>query len=257
MKAGNPRFIEGTRNDVERFHSLGWYHSIELPSGEVIPGLQTIDQLRFRLRQFAIPEDLSGKRVLDIGAWDGWFSFELEKRGASVLAVDAVENEKFLVARQLLNSRVEYLVADVYDLRPSELGKFDVVLFLGVLYHLKHPLLGLERVCAMSKDLACIESYVIDEGEQATPRMEFYEGIELCGQFDNWVGPNAACLTSMCRTAGFVRVTLNSVVDHRAHVTCFRQWEVEEPAGMAPFLESLENAVSRNLVLNCNTTFLY
>src|ERR1035441_7648329 len=132
MKAGNPAFTDETRRQIERLQALGWYHSIELPTGEVIRGFQSVEQLRLRVRQFPIPEDLTGKRVLDIGAWDGWFTFEMERRGASVMAVDAVRSEKFLRARELLGSRAEYVVADVCDLRPADLGYFDVVLFLGV-----------------------------------------------------------------------------------------------------------------------------
>jgi tRNA (mo5U34)-methyltransferase len=190
MKARNPVVTEETRKLIARLQTFGWYHSIQLPSGEVTPGLQTLEQLRMRARQFPIPEDLRGKRVLDIGAWDGWFSFEMERRGATVVAVDAVQSEKFLHARELLGSKVEYHVSDVYDLRASELGVFDIVLFLGVLYHLKNPVLALERVCALSKDLVCVESFVTDDGTDpdAKPSMEFYETTELCGQFDNWVG---------------------------------------------------------------------
>jgi hypothetical protein len=77
--------------------------------------------------------------------------------------------------------------------------------------------------------------------------MEFYEGTELCGQFDNWVGPNVACLLAMCRSAGFASVKLESVLDHRAHVTCLRGWpEPVSPTDPAPFLTSVENATSRN-----------
>ncbi len=76
--------------------------------------------------------------------------------------------------------------------------------------------------------------------------MEFYETDELCGQFDNWVGPNVACLEAMCRTAGFASVQLECVVDHRAHVTCFRQWpEAGKPAEVAPYLTSVENTATR------------
>ena len=85
-EARNPHFIEENRRQVERLSKLGWYHSIELPDGHVIEGHQSLDQLRRRLAKFPIPADLSGKRVLDIGAWDGWFSFEMERRGAQVLA---------------------------------------------------------------------------------------------------------------------------------------------------------------------------
>ena len=81
-------------------------------------------------------------------------------------------------------------------------------MFLGVLYHLKHPMLALEKVCELATDMVCVESFVIDDGSDpaAKPVMEFYETTELCGQFDNWVGPNTACLLAMCRAAGFARV---------------------------------------------------
>lgn len=252
MKARNPVVTEETRKLIARLQTFGWYHSIELPNGEVTPGLQTIDQLRLRARQFPIPPDLRGKRVLDIGAWDGWFSFEMERRGASVVAVDAVQSEKFLYAREALGSRVEYHIADVYDLRPAELGVFDIVLFLGVLYHLKNPVLALERVCALSTDLVCVESFVTDDGSDpdAKPSMEFYETTELCGQFDNWVGPNVACLLAFCRTAGFARVSLESVLDNRAHVTCHRTWGVAAGAAPAPYLMSFDNATSHDLVFS-------
>src|SRR5216683_8160802 len=90
-EARNLEVIEESRRQIERLSKLGWYHSIELPGGGVIEGHQSIEQLRRRIRQFPIPADLTGKRVLDIGAWDGWFSFEAERRGASVTSVDREE----------------------------------------------------------------------------------------------------------------------------------------------------------------------
>src|SRR5579859_8033648 len=123
------RFDLVRRWDRERAER-GWWHSFELPDGTQIEGVCSVASLKNRIAQFPIPEDLRGKRVLDIGAWDGWFSFEMERRGATVVAVDAVQSEKFLHARELLGSKVEYHVCDVYDLRPSELGVFDIVLFL-------------------------------------------------------------------------------------------------------------------------------
>lgn len=254
MKASNKAVTEETRKQIAQLQSSGWYHSIELPNGEVIAGLQSLEQLRNRVSQFDIPQDLTGKRVLDIGAWDGWFSFEMERRGASVVAVDGTRSEKFLLARELLNSKVEYHISDVYDLSPKELGQFDIVLFLGVLYHLKHPLLGLERACAMSTDVVCVESYVSDDGlsPNAAPSMEFYETTELCGQFDNWVGPNTACLLSLCRASGFAQVSLESVLDQRAHVTCLRKWRHPAGNGASPYIVCVENSVTRNHVISAN-----
>ena len=224
MKAGNSQITAKTQAQVRHFQELGWYHSIELPTGEVIAGLQTLEQQRARLARFPIPADLSGKTVLDIGAWDGRFGFELESRGAKLTAIDVFENPRYLAARELLGSHADYRLMDICDPAVLELGSFDIVLFFGVLYHVKHPLLALEHVCALTKDLACLESYVTDAGDLAAkPSMEFYEGEELCGQFDNWVGLNCACLMAMARTAGFAQVKLLDVEDQRAHFAARRK----------------------------------
>jgi tRNA (mo5U34)-methyltransferase len=222
---------------------LGYYHSIELPDGRVIAGLQSLETQRARIARFPIPADLRGKRVLDIGAWDGWFSFEMERRGATVVAVDATKRTRFLEAKAMLDSKVEHVVADISHLTPREVGYFDIVLFFGVLYHLKHPMLALERVCELATDLACVESFVTDDQPTGTiPSMEFYEGLELAGQFDNWAGPNISCLMAMCRTAGFARVEFESVVDHRAHVICHRKWPEIRRTGTGPELLVVENS---------------
>lgn len=222
----NPPAREGVADGAP-----GWFqfHSIELPNGEIIPGFQSLDRLKRRIAQFPLPENLKGKTVLDIGASDGWFSFEMERRGCRVTAVDRAKQPGFLLAKERLGSRVDYRAMNVYDLSPGNVGQFDIVLFLGVLYHLKHPILGLERVCALTKDMALIESHVsLDSGDSsadAKPSMEFYETDELRGQHDNWCGPNPACLLSFCRTAGFGRVQLLSIIEDRAHVVCYRHWE--------------------------------
>ena len=245
----NPSASDPNQKKLEELARLGWYHSMELPDGRVIPGFQSLDVLRHRLAQFPLPADLRGKRALDIGAWDGWFTFELERRGAQVMAVDSTAIERFRIARDLLGSQAAYRIDDVCRLSPAQIGHFDIVLFLGVLYHLKHPMLALEKVCELSTDMVCVESFVTDEGADpaARPLMEFYETTELCGQFDNWVGPNTACLLALCRTAGFARVQLESVLDHRAHVTCYRHWpEIENPREPAPYLTSVENAATRD-----------
>lgn len=246
-QARNPDFTTESGRQVEELDALGWYHSMELPDGTTIKGFQTIEQLRWRLAQFPISQNLSGKRVLDVGAWDGWFSFEMERRGAQVVAVDTKTSSRFLQARSMLSSSVEYIEADICHLTPKQIGYFDIVLCLGVLYHVKHPLLALERICELSTDLACIESFVIDNGDDtnAIPVMEFYEGTELRGQFDNWVGPNLACLLAFSRTAGFARVKRGIVAQNRAHVTCHRTWSDCELSGAPPTIVNVENSVTR------------
>ena len=242
IAAGDPGFDNRIRQHTESLQSRLRYHSIELPDSTVLPGLQTVEHLRWRLGLFGLPDDLRGKRVLDIGAWDGWFSFECERRGADVVAVDCVALNTFLEARELLNSRVEYHTLDVSELSVAKLGRFDIVLFFGVLYHLRHPLLGLEKVVELSTDLALIESYVIASEPRTIPAvMEFYERTELGGQIDNWCGPSPDALLSMCRSAGFATVQLMDVTNQRASVVCRRRWPAASPTTPAPHLNAVVN----------------
>ncbi len=227
----------------------GWYHSFELPDGTRIDGFMTVEQQKRRYAQFPIPEDLRGKRLLDIGAWDGWFSFEAARHGADVTAVDCVELATFLDVRERLKSKVDYRIMDFYELPGAGLGKFDIIFFLGVLYHVRHPLLALEIVCALTKDVAIVDSFVTDpddwqEHAGEIPTMEFYELDELGNQFGSWVGPSVPCLLAMCRAAGFARVELLGTGDHHAVVACYRKWEPApaELADDAPEILSIENA---------------
>src|SRR5215212_5576951 len=134
-----------------RAEQLRWYHTIDLGHGVVTRG---VDNTPERLARLRLPESFAGRSVLDIGAWDGFFSFEAERRGATrVVASDyfawhgqalpaGVGKSGFLLAHNALDSRVEDLEIDVMDLSPERAGMFDVVFFLGVLYHLHHPLLA-------------------------------------------------------------------------------------------------------------------
>src|ERR1700722_11649961 len=247
-QARNEAITQETKQQIAELQALGFYHTIELPDGEVIPGLLSVERLRNRLTQYDIPADLRGKRVLDIGAWDGFYTFEMERRGAHVVALDLFRNEKFLLARDLVKSKAEYVVGDICRLSSKDLGRFDIVLFFGVLYHVKHPVMALENVCSMTTDTAYVESYVIDDPADlsAIPILEFYEHTELRGQYDNWVGPNVACLMAMARTAGFAEVQFESVLSNRAHVTCRRKWSSVPGNEAAPEILCVENSISRD-----------
>jgi tRNA (mo5U34)-methyltransferase len=233
-----------------QFEQKGWWHSFELPDGTTIEGVNTVASLKERAARFPIPQDLRGRRVLDIGAWDGWFTFEMERRGAEVMAIDRFDSPRFREIHAILGSRAEYRQMDVFEISPQTVGRFDYVLFLGVLYHLKHPLLALEKVCAVATDLAVVESFILRDsvGEDARPMLEFYESNELGGQFDNWCAPNLACLTAMCRTAGFARVDVRGVHAYGACVACYRHWEPGNPAG--PRVEMLSAAHPENAGIN-------
>jgi tRNA (mo5U34)-methyltransferase len=234
-------------------HETGWWHSFELPDGRVLTGVNSLESLRNRIAQFPIHANLTGKRVLDIGAWDGWFSFEMERRGAQVVALDCWDNPRFRDMHLIYNSRVEYVQMDVMEIAPETIGRFDLVLFLGVLYHLKHPLLALEKVCSVTKEMAAVDSFVLrnEFDPDAQPVLEFYETDEMEGQTDNWVAPNLACLMAMCRTAGFARVEFRGVLPYSACVACYRRWEPENPNG--PRTELMSALHSTNDGINFHT----
>lgn len=229
------------QNDfIEELEQKGWYHSFE-----GVDGVMPLEWLRERWRRFPIPADLTGRRVLDIGPWDGWFSFEAERRGASVVSVDREEVPNYLAMHRRLDSKNEYRLLDLYELPGAGLGRFDIVFCLGVLYHLKHPVLGLEIVCSLATEVAIVETFII-EGDPEIPVMEFYETNELNGHMDNWVGPTANCVMAMCRTAGFARVVMLARDPTNISVACFRKWEQEpdDPAIEPPELLSAVNAAT-------------
>jgi tRNA (mo5U34)-methyltransferase len=143
-----------------------WHHRIEVAPGIFTPGLQHTDEL---LATINLPRDLSGLRVLDLGARDGFFSFECEKRGAAdVIAVDytPVELTGFAVASKILNSKVKWITANVYKIHELNIGKFDLILFLGVIYHLRNPYLAIDRIYDALKidGKVIVESHIIDGG---------------------------------------------------------------------------------------------
>jgi tRNA (mo5U34)-methyltransferase len=194
-----------------RVSAIRWYHTIDLGQGVITKGA---DDTPHRLARLDLPASLAGKSVLDIGAWDGFFSFEAERRGAArVVASDYYSwhgtgwgtKAGFELARTALRSRVEDIDVDVMDLSPERVGLYDVVLFLGVLYHLPHPLLALERVASVTRELLILET-VVDMVGFSRPAAAFYPGRELNNDPTNWWGPNDAAVHAMLGTVGFKAV---------------------------------------------------
>lgn len=186
--------------------NIDWWHQIELPDGSVTPGP---DRSAEKLASLHLP-DLAGKTVLDVGAFDGYFSFAAERLGASrVLAVDTHVwhrpggKDGFEYARNALGSNVEDVEVEVLDISPETVGQFDVVLFLGVLYHMRHPLLALERMASVTKELLVVET-LIDMTFLRSPAAAFYPW-KLLTDDTNWWGPNRAALMGMLHSVGFER----------------------------------------------------
>lgn len=189
------------------FEGIDWWHQIELPGGRVTPGP---DHSAEKLAALHLP-DLAGKTVLDVGAFDGYFSFAAERLGASrVVAADSFVwrrpggKDGFEYARQALGSKVEDVEIDVLDISPETVGHFDVVLFLGVLYHMRHPLLSLEKVASVADQLLVVET-LIDMTFLRSPAAAFYPWSML-GDATNWWGPNQAAVVGMLNSVGFERV---------------------------------------------------
>jgi tRNA (mo5U34)-methyltransferase len=194
-----------------RVNALRWYHTIDLGHGVVTQGA---DDSPIRLARLDLPASFAGQTVLDVGAWDGFFSFEAERRGAArVVAADYYSwhgggwgsKAGFELARTTLGSKVEDVDIDVMDLSPERVGTFDVVFFLGVLYHLRHPLLALERIASVTRRLLVLET-VVDMVGINRPAAAFYARRELNNDPTNWWGPNVPALHAMLGDVGFDEV---------------------------------------------------
>lgn len=148
---------------------MGWYHTIELRPGETTDGMF---DLRPYVPRYGLPESLAGKRCLDVGTWDGFWAFEMERRGAAEVVALDLEDERLLdwpprrrpaefpdeprganfrVAHEALGSKVKRTVLSVYDATPAEIGEFDLVFCGSVLIHLRDQLLALERIAGLTK----------------------------------------------------------------------------------------------------------
>ena len=188
--------VEEIRARVRSFPH--WYHQIELAPGVVTPGINDGSHVLARLDAFGLPRDLRGQRVLDLGCRDGFFSFEAERRGAAeIIGVDYADAAVtgFPIAAEILGSRVDYRRSNVYDLAPAQLGTFDVVFFLGLLYHLRDPLLALDRIRAVQNPggLLFIETQLTTDSElrrSPVPLWQFFPGASLAGDATNRWGPN-------------------------------------------------------------------
>jgi tRNA (mo5U34)-methyltransferase len=206
--------------------SRKWLHGFEIAPGIVSPGRVKVDA-RSALDYYGVEGRLSGRRALDIGARDGPYSFELERRGAEVLAVDIRDPDEtgFNVARSIRGSSVRYLRCSVYDLPPELTGAFDLVLFLGVYYHLKNPLLALERIWDVLRadgtlyfegavlDFAHnIDGYWRDKSralaEMAAHPVAYVTAGEFASDLGNWFIPSRACLLEWLAGTGFRDATL-------------------------------------------------
>ncbi len=195
----------------QRVASRPWFHTIDLGDGIVTPGY---DHSPTKIGYLGLPERLDGLSVLDIGAYDGYFSFECERRGAArVVAADhfcwtyggMASKDGFDIAKAALGSRVEDKLIPVEEISPESVGVFDVVLFLGVLYHAPDMVRYLRMVRSVCRGRVILETE-IDAEDYPLPAAVFYPGNSLNNDASNFWGPNMACVEAMLREVGFKRV---------------------------------------------------
>lgn len=210
-----------------RVSQLGpWFHNLRLGEAVQTAPDHPLGDFPANFWQFfkhALPDDLTGRTVLDIGCNGGFYSFELKRRGAArVVGVDhdPVYLEQARFARQQLDLDVEFVQGDVYDIKQLVGGeRFDYVMFMGVLYHLRHPLYALDQVAQLVGQRMLFQSMERGAWESADyepdypfserdvffddrfPRMYFIEKA-YAGDRTNWWIPNASCTRAMLRSAG-------------------------------------------------------
>jgi tRNA (mo5U34)-methyltransferase len=224
------RSLQQFEHSQEEIAALApWFHNLHLPDGsQTAPDHPLGDFPFFKWQEIAphIPERLDGWTALDIGCNAGFYSFELARRGARVTAIDAdahyLRQARWAASRFDLEYEIDFRQMQVYDLVDLE-ETFDLVLFMGVLYHLRYPLLGLDIVAEKVNGLMVFQTLTtpgeevcedtldgeIDDREKflepGWPKMAFIEHC-LAGDPTNWWLANHACVQAMLRSAG-LRVT--------------------------------------------------
>ena len=229
MKTMKPEL--STARIEQRVRELGqWFHNLDLRGVRTAPDhfLGDYPAVKWQAFAHAIPEDLSGKTVLDVGCNAGFYSLEMKRRGASrVVGIDSDETylQQARFAAEVCGAEIDFRRMSVYEV--ARLGeRFDLVIFMGVLYHLRHPLLALDllrqhvvgdllifqsmlrgsaEVEPLQNDYPFEETSIFDK--PGFPRMAFVER-RYSSDPTNWWIPNRACAEAMLRSAGF------EILDH-------------------------------------------
>ena len=213
-------FVDWIRHQAEA--EAYWFHKIELFPGYFSPGWS--DPVEGKLPYFGLPEDLSGMRVLDIGCAEGFFSFEAERRGArEVIGIDSFPDSirRFNIVKAARQSNASAFLMNVYDLEPKRLGTFDLVLFYGVFYHLKHPQLALERIRSVCTGTLLFQTHALDDASlQKEPLARFYPHGMMSGGEGEYFDPtvfwffNELCCVGMLDHVGFEAFEVISRTQH-------------------------------------------
>ena len=178
----------------------GWFHQIELGDGIKTPGSQ---DTAYTAQRVKLPEDLDGRRVLDIGFNDGYFAFECEKRGAFVDGIDPFPDIG-LDVKEYLDSQVNLEKGDLFTWKKPKGRKYDLVLCMGVVYHVKDIIGAFERLYHYCDDMLILETHVATGLDVIkNPIARFYPGSELNDDETNYWGCNCQMIDALIKHAGF------------------------------------------------------
>jgi tRNA (mo5U34)-methyltransferase len=201
------------RERVNDLTQVYWHHTIRLLPDVVTNGAKTAAMLEAERAAILGVIDLADRSVVDVGSWNGYFAFEARKAGASrVIATDSYcwrhpgfrGRETFELARECLGIDVEAKEIDPTEF-PGDMAPVDVVLFLGVFYHMIDPIMVLRKVASLATDLLVIETHV-DLLTLGRPAMVLYPGATLNNDASNWWGPNPECVAELLATVEFPHV---------------------------------------------------
>jgi tRNA (mo5U34)-methyltransferase len=222
-----PPAADPIARDIERL--APWFHNLHLPSGHQTAAdhpLGDFPRVKWWELASSLPEDMTGWRALDVGCNAGFYSFALARRGADVLAIDTdrhyLRQARWAAEQFGLADGVEFEHLEVYDLaRHAE--RFDLVLFLGVLYHLRHPLFALDLLAEKAERLLVLQTLTMPGEDELKPprdlpfdaretlldpgwpKMAFLEH-RFADDPTNWWAPSHACVEAMLRSAGLIVV---------------------------------------------------
>lgn len=229
----NKELLEGIQ--MKQLNDINWWHRIQLPDGTYTPGkcFHGPDGSDYATTRFGLPKDLTGKTVLDVGCFDGYFSFEAEKRGGIVTSIDHYQNKDYssdgyVYVHHLIGSKNIFYRLELglfYGTSsPVQYGNYDITLFYGVFYHLDDPFTALRQLRDLTNEMCIIETAVLsqdqivhDPEEEILFRVDKYQNDDT-----NRFYPTVPMMKQLILIAGFSRVEVVYFEDNRATLIGYR-----------------------------------
>jgi 2-polyprenyl-3-methyl-5-hydroxy-6-metoxy-1,4-benzoquinol methylase len=263
---------------IKRIDALKpWFHSIDLGDGiriqrDPVHGAETnYPEVLWKTVKKLLPGNVQGLRVLDVGCNAGYFSVEMKRAGASyVLGIEGFPQylAQAKLVRDILQIDLDLRELNVYQVT-EDLGRFDITLFLGVLYHLKHPLLALEILASVTEGILVVESAILPDSPSSNLRVNDYGGAThelrfLSNQpvgdepgvvgLQNWFIPSLDCLKAFLQTVGFEHIVAESIKDDRAIVVASRAERAVPVAPKSHVIKALTSTVLEQRQVAANGT---